>query len=183
MNGTASPIKRSKPITFLLVNRDIIFDTPSGPPAGPIARRINRESRNPHSNCQAHRWCSPAPEILACLAREGIYRRRRRHCVKIKITIRIHSEQLYGNLCADGRQEYAPRLSCHAVADADPELLILKTSACKLYCTPILILINSRWLTSWMICLFRNSAGATCAALIVLSATLTIQIHLNSPDA
>ena len=151
MNGTASPTKRNKPITFLLVNRDIIFDTPSRLPAGPIARRINRESRNPHSNCQAHRlrlkyWrVSPG---------KGIYsQRRRRHRVKIKIIIRIHSEQLYGNLfailCADGRQEYAPRLSCHAVADADPELLILKTSACKLYCTPISVLINSRWLTSF----------------------------------
>jgi len=41
----------------------------------------------------------------------------------------------------------------YAVADADPELLILKTSAYKLYCTPISILINSRWLTS----LSRNS--------------------------
>jgi hypothetical protein len=41
--------------------------------------------------------------------------------------------QLYGKLfailCADGRQEFAPPLSCHAVADADSEPLILKTSA------------------------------------------------------
>ena len=49
------------------------------------------------------------------------------------IVIRIGSEQLYGNLlailCADGRQEFAPPLSCHALADAYSEPLILKTSA------------------------------------------------------
>jgi len=40
---------------------------------------------------------------------------------------------LYGNriaiLCADGRQEFTPPLSCHAVADAKAEPLILKTGA------------------------------------------------------
>jgi len=54
-------------------------------------------------------------------------------CCRERIVIRIRGEQSYGNriviLCADGRQEFAPPLSCHAVADADFESLILKTSA------------------------------------------------------
>ena len=122
LNGAASPTKRNMLITFLLVNIDIILDTPSGLQAGPVERRLNRESEDPHSNCRAH---------YGIALRLSGYRR-----VSDGVTSRcegIHSEQLYGNLftilCADGRQEFAPPLGCHAVADADPELLILKTSA------------------------------------------------------
>jgi hypothetical protein len=134
LNGAASPTTRNMLLTFRLVNIDIILDTPSGLQAGPVERRLNRESEDPHSNCRAHygialrlsgyRRVSPGKGISGTAANaDGVTSR----CEG------IHSEQLYGNLfailCADGRQEFAPPLGCHAVADADPELLILKTSA------------------------------------------------------
>jgi len=54
-------------------------------------------------------------------------------CRERKKEIVIRGEQSYGNriaiLCADGRQEFSPPLSCHAVDDADSESLILRTSA------------------------------------------------------
>jgi hypothetical protein len=84
----------------------------------------------------AKRTAGAAAVCASVLSKKGHHSRHRRRQLVLsrkEIVIRIHGERLYGNriaiLCADGRQEFTPPLSCHAVADAKAEPLILKTGA------------------------------------------------------